>query len=398
MERVLYGETLQLALALRKEGKHKESYTMLKKACKEKDGYACFFMKDAYDWGGWTVCLNKTKAKKYFQKAIEYGCRWVRTVSEIPDNYRMGLVLQQHASSRRQACDFFQKACDEDGLTFAAFDVWVTGGDAMYLIKAADYGDCRAQYELFLMLGSTKGIPHILTLLARIAEQGNSNSCIVYAKHVMAHWCQTGQRDCSIQPRYVAMSRDWKFILKRLKATKHHPLDYDELCYYGQICSVYRKKHKITHNPLKLDPYWKALLVYETKFRRMKAAMMMFFFGVPLYKDIQKLIWGYVSGSVSAWHCPDLDLENRNMFCVLPMRVGWSRLFIKSKLCVIDFYNLLGERHRLVQARNPTIVIWEGKTQEKEIVTKLILQNFEEIEFIKENLPITEYCLWKGVY
>jgi TPR repeat protein len=372
MEKVLYGKTLQLALDLRKEGKHIESYAMLKKACKEKDGYACFFMKDAYDWGGWTVCLNKTKALKYFQRAVEYGCIWICVVSKIPNNYQMGLILQQYVSSRKRACDFFTKACDSDGLTFAAFDVWVTGGDVDYLIKAADYGDCRAKYELIATLEHTERISH---MLAPLAEQGNSNACIKY------------MRDYSNQPRYVAMSRDWKFILKRLKTT-----NYDELCYYGQICSAYRKKHKITPNPLKLDPYWKALLVYETKFRCMKAAMMFFFFGVPLYKDIRKLIWDHVSKSVSAWYCPELNSQTL-YYNVLPVRLGWSRLFIKSKLCVVDFCRLLGERHRFVQARNHAIVIWEGKTKEMEIVTKCILDNFEEIEFIKEYLPITDYCL-----
>lgn len=277
-----YGVDLQKALSLRKEGKHKEAYAYLKQACKNKDGYACYFMHQAYESGGWTKCLNKHKAKKYLELAKTYECSWV-TAGDF-DNYRMGLILQKQSyQSVLLASSYFMSAYDE-GLTFAAYDVWKITGSEFYLIKAAEYGDCRAKYELFKNA----------KILKDLADQGHSASCVDFSTYRF-------QED-NFDMKYTTMSRDWKFIRKRLRYT----LEYDELCYYGQICSVYRKKHGIVPNPLKLDPYWKALLVYEAKFRAKKTAMLTLFLCVPLYKDIRKIIWN--CADVRTWPIPDLGL------------------------------------------------------------------------------------------
>lgn len=372
---MVFGDTLNRALALRKAGSHAQSYIMLKKACKENDPYACYIMYIAYNYGGWTVCLNKRKSHKYYEKADQLKCPWTYTNRRSSeDNYAKGLICKANHLWDK-AAEFFNKALDEDKLTLAAYDVWETTNLYSFAKIAAQYGDCRAQYAMLENYTSKD-----------IADQGFSKACICYAS----------DRKSKEPWRYVAMSRDWKFIRKRLRMTQ----DPKELCYYGQICTRYRKKHHITPDPYKFDHYWEANLKYELAFEKMKSAMMTFFLCVPLCKDIRKLIWDFVYANIYSWSC---KTSQYNVSEFLPIRRDWTRLFIKMNnsnelLCdvylsrVFSLCAVFGFGGRIRFTRNRYITIWEGPTTKKEYVIYQLQTHFC-VEFIKENLPIKDYCI-----
>jgi tetratricopeptide (TPR) repeat protein len=165
------------SFVLRKDGKYEEARACLEKACNSGNLYAQLELFHAYTYGGWGVCANKSRAKKYafHHKArqdplldyyvdeiiqdgfVAYSPERIALLKKAVADGAQGCILLTFARwyarlvghvLKDQQFAWFKRAAD-DGCSDSCVRVWYLTKEICYLLEAHRQRSTKGSVELF---------------------------------------------------------------------------------------------------------------------------------------------------------------------------------------------------------------------------------------------------------